>query len=84
MELYQLIKEKKIDILAVQETHLSNSKRDDLNRFFNRQIHIMSSIDKIRPNAMEVAFILRKNTTKWKDMRFRVLILGRAVCIEIP
>ena len=84
LEICQLMREEKIDVLAIQETHLSEQKKEELNQIFERQIHIMSSIDRTKPNAMGVAFVLKKSTTKWKETKFRELIPGRAVYIEIP
>lgn len=44
----------------------------------------MSSADKRKPNAMGVAFILRKDTVKWKEIWVRELIPGRAIYLETP
>lgn len=45
LQICQLMREKRIDILAVQETHLSESTKSDLNDLFSRQIRIEGSTD---------------------------------------
>lgn len=63
-ELCQLIREKDIDMLAIQETYLDPQKTKDLNFLFERQVHFISCLDPNTPNAKGVAFVLSKKTIK--------------------
>ncbi|KAG6874777.1 hypothetical protein C0992_006584 [Termitomyces sp. T32_za158] len=83
-EICQLMREKDIDILALQETHLDNEKTTELNKLFVKQIHFTSSLDPDKPNTKGVAFAIRKKTVKWQEARYRTLIPGRALVIEVP
>lgn len=68
-ELCQLMREKKINILAVQETHIDARKREEIEELFQRQMRILTSSDPEYPNVMGVAFILNKQTTRWPEAR---------------
>lgn len=83
-EVNQLIRNSKIDILAIQETHLTDEAQEELNILFERQLHIVSSIDTAQPNAKGVAFVLNKRTTRWEEARTTAIIDGRALILEIP
>lgn len=58
------MREKKIDVLVVQETYFGEELQMELNNFFERQILIMSSIDSAQSGVKGVAIILRKQSTK--------------------
>ncbi|KNZ72333.1 hypothetical protein J132_04023 [Termitomyces sp. J132] len=83
-EMCQLMREQKIDVLATQETHLDKDKVKELNKLFERQIHIIMSLDTNRPNVMGVAFIINKKLANWQEIKHCVLDPGRAIVIEIP
>lgn len=50
--------------LAVQETHLDEQNKDRLNILFQNHMFIEASLDPKTPNAMGVAFIMNKQTTR--------------------
>lgn len=83
-EINQLMRESKLDILAVQETHMSDELRDEINDLFEKQIKIYSSIDTNNSNAKGVALILNKRTTLWKEASTREIIPGRAIEVSVP
>lgn len=82
-KLCQLIKENDIDILMIQEMHLDTERTNELITLFQRQAHFISSLDLSTPNVKEVAFIISKRTTKWEEVRSRVLIPGKALKLEV-
>ena len=59
-----MMKNGKIDILALQEMHLTDETREELNALFSRKIHIVSSLDLNQPNAKGIAFIINKRTMR--------------------
>ncbi|KNZ82142.1 hypothetical protein J132_07726, partial [Termitomyces sp. J132] len=63
-ELCQIIREEKIDVLAIQETQLDSVKTAELNSLFERQVLFISSLDPDTPNAKGVAFIINKRSVK--------------------
>lgn len=80
----QLLRDKKIGILAIQETHISNERIEQLHKQFSQRVHILNSRDPEHPNAKGVAFILNKQLTAWKEATCQVIIPGRALLLTIP
>ena len=83
-EMNQIRHEKNIDILAVQKTHLKDEKRENLDKLFERQLYILSSIDPDHTNAKGIAFVISKRNTRWQEARYTEIIPGRAIVLEIP
>ncbi|KAG1766764.1 Endonuclease/exonuclease/phosphatase [Suillus occidentalis] len=63
MHINQIMKEKKIEILAVQETHLSKDNETSLNETFNKRLKIISSIDPKHRNAKDIVITKGKKIT---------------------
>lgn len=80
----QIIREKKIGILAIQETHLSKAEEAKLNESFGQRIKIISSIDPENTNTKGVAVVLNVRMTNSKEATSDELIPGRALLIQIP
>ncbi|KAF5381277.1 hypothetical protein D9615_008352 [Tricholomella constricta] len=80
----QILRDQGADVLAIQETHLNEARRDQLQSQFEKHMLIISSHDEDSPNAKGVAFVLNKRTTKWKEITTTRLIPGRAIQIELP
>jgi hypothetical protein len=80
----QLIREKKIGILAIQESHLSDVHVEQLHKLFHKRMKILHSIDPQRPNAMGVAVVLNKEIMNTQNTKMQVIILGRAILIQPP
>lgn len=80
----QLMRDKQIEILAVQETHLSDHHVQDLHTLFGRCLQIYNSIDPNLPNAKGVAIVLNRNITNTNDVQQWEIIPGRAILISIP
>lgn len=59
----QLIINKRVDIMILQEMHLTEDKQKHLNEVYNRGMHILSSIDERMPNKIGITVILNKRTT---------------------
>ena len=80
----QIIKEKRIGILAIQETHLSDNHVDQLHNLFNKRMKIIHSIDPQEPNAKGVAIVLNKEITNTVGTKATEVIPGRALLVQIP
>ncbi|KAF5373350.1 hypothetical protein D9615_007466 [Tricholomella constricta] len=82
--LWQIMREQGIDVLAIQESHLDDRRRNEIQQIFEEQIHILHSWDQTNPNAKGIAFILNKRTTRWREARITELIPSRAALLHIP
>ena len=80
----QLLRDKKIGILAVQETHLGEDTVHNLHSQFPQHLQIINSSVPEHPNAMGVAVILNKSYVAWNDTVMHVLIPGRAMLVSVP
>ena len=81
----QIMREQKIAILAVQETHLDEAMTNNLNNQFVSRLRIWNSPDPINPNAGRgIAIILNKHLTSWKEATVRDIIPGRAILMSMP
>ncbi|PPR04574.1 hypothetical protein CVT24_012027 [Panaeolus cyanescens] len=79
----QIIREDKLDILAIQETHITNQKIIELHTRYPR-LHIINSSDEERPNARGVAIILNKHRTRWRESNTTEIIPGQAITMTLP
>ena len=80
----QIMRERHIAILAVQETHLKQTDIDEIHSQFYGRMEIKNSSDPDHPNAKGVAFVLNKQKTAWKEALVTEIIPGRAIRLEIP
>ena len=64
----QIMRDKKIAVLAVQESHLDETAVDNLNSLFHRRLSIWNSGDPLHPSAGKgVALVLNKGLTWWRE-----------------
>jgi len=82
--LHQVMRERKIAVLAVEETHLTQEKVASLNSLFEQHFTLHNSSDPDTPRAKGVAFILSKKLTMWKKATTQVIIPGRALFLSLP
>ena len=80
----QLLRNKRIGILAVQETHLRDDTIVSLHAQFHQRLHIINSSDPEHPNAMGVAIVLNKSYVAWKEAITHEIIPGRAILVSVP
>ena len=80
----QMLRNNKIGILAVQETHLREDTIDSLHAQFHQRLHIINSSVPECPNAMGVAIVLNKSYVAWKEATTHVLVPGRAISVSVP
>lgn len=81
----QIMQEKNIAILAIQETHLNEASVNEINNQFNQSIRIINSQDPVNPSAGRgVALVLNKGLTSWNQVDITHVIPGRALLICLP
>ena len=81
----QIIRDKKIDILAIQESHLNEAALNNLNTFYHKRMRIWNSEDPQNPSAGKgVSIVLNKERTSWAEAKVTDIIPGRALLLELP
>ena len=77
------VREKKIGLLALQETHLSDELADDVSTLYQRRMTIMNSPCENNPtNSAGVAFVINKEVLNAENVKTHTLIPGRAIYIS--
>jgi ribonuclease HI/exonuclease III len=80
----QIMRDHKIGVLALQETHLENKHVDQLHTLFSKRLKIFHTINPEEPNSKGVAIVLNKEITNIQNVKTRVLIHGRALLMTLP
>jgi len=75
MHINQIIRERKIGIIALQETHLTQDDAKALETLFPR-MHIISLLDPQYTNTKEVALVINKDLVNTKDIVTKDIIPG--------
>ena len=74
----------KITILAIQETHLDDTRLDEISTLFERKITVIASHNPVTPRASAgVAFIINKKLIKPKEITYYELQEGRALALRV-
>ena len=81
--IYQTMKENKIAVLALQETHLDNSLLHSIDNCFGKRLSVINSNLSENPRASAgVAFVINRALVAPKDLESMELIEGRALAIK--
>ncbi|KAI0664063.1 Endonuclease/exonuclease/phosphatase [Cubamyces menziesii] len=84
MRINQIIKEKKIAILALQETHLNQARKDTIDQIFGQYMEVVYSAEaKRETRARGVAFVINKRIFKKLEYETRTLVEGSAMLLDI-
>ena len=78
------MRENKIGILAVQETHLTIELAEQFTNLFGNTYTLLHSPDPHTTNARGIALILNKRIIDPENANLTVLIPGRALTVNIP
>ncbi|PCH33465.1 hypothetical protein WOLCODRAFT_147560 [Wolfiporia cocos MD-104 SS10] len=82
--IYHLVREQRIGILALQETHtLTPNFLDNLDHMYGRRLRVIHSPDPTNSAVHRVAFILNQEITNVCDIMSRTLVPGRALLLSI-
>ncbi len=78
------MKDNRIAILAIQETHLDKEQLDNISRCFGKNLDIFNSSDPENPCGMAgVAFVVNKSLMAPRNVRTHVLHHGHALMLKI-
>lgn len=81
--IYQSMKENKIAILALQETHLDDNMLHSIENCFGKRLSVVNSKLPDNPRASAgVAFVINRALVAPKDLEYTELIEGRALAIK--
>jgi len=84
MHLPQIIRENKIAILAIQETHLTDELATQFNNLFGNSLALHYSPDPVTRNARGIALIVNKKLINTENIVESVITPGRAIELAIP
>jgi len=82
-DINQLMRESKINMLTIQETHLKQEEVDDLHNLFGTRLKILFS-QGANHRAAGVAIVLNKDCSMHKNVEEYEMIPGRALLARIP
>jgi len=82
----QIVRDRRISAIAIQETHLNEAATDNLNAQFSGRLRIWNSPDPTNPNAGRgVAIVLNKDLVAlWEKAVIQDVIPGRALLMSLP
>ncbi|KAI6139205.1 Endonuclease/exonuclease/phosphatase, partial [Pisolithus tinctorius] len=78
------MRDDRIAILALQETHLSTTQADSLNNLFTDTLLMIASIDPNHPSTKGVTIALNKRLVKTNDVNIHEIVPGRAILLLMP
>ncbi|KAF5334198.1 hypothetical protein D9611_014502 [Ephemerocybe angulata] len=80
---HSLLREESLSILALQETHISDADRREIEKLYKR-MRIFNSPDPLHPTSRGgVAIVLNTHKTNWKNAEDTVLVPGRAILVTL-
>ncbi|KAF5328334.1 hypothetical protein D9619_013330 [Psilocybe cf. subviscida] len=80
----QIIRDEKIGILALQETHASQQSLVSVIDTHEDRLHILTTLDEGRPNAGGVAIVVNKYLADTSRITTHVIDKGKALYTTIP
>ncbi|KAI0656999.1 Endonuclease/exonuclease/phosphatase [Cubamyces menziesii] len=84
LRINQVMKEKRIAILAVQEAHLNEERTQALNGLFGKHLFVVHSADPSNETgARGVAFVLNKRIIKKPEYTVKEIIPGRVLLLDL-
>ncbi len=83
LRINQLLRDEKIAVIALQETHLTDERRENLNELFKASMRIYGSADPVNATgARGVAFAVNLRIVAEEDMTMKTVIPGRACTLN--
>ncbi|EPS99149.1 hypothetical protein FOMPIDRAFT_1031055 [Fomitopsis schrenkii] len=80
----QLLREQRIGVLMVQETHLTEEDAALIQELYGRRIHIINSPDPTSPlTARGVAFVLNRELVDTSELKVTEVVKGRAIMMKM-
>ena len=79
----QLMREQRINIMAVGEAHLNESRHSAIETLFNKRLRVIYSKLPHTQNAAGIAIVLNKENTNIEDIKTHEIVPGRALMIDL-
>ncbi|KAJ6536326.1 Endonuclease/exonuclease/phosphatase, partial [Mycena capillaripes] len=83
LHINQIMRDKRIGVLAVQETHLTDSECDNLSKLFENTLLIHSTVDAANPGSKGTAIVLNKRPINVNNVQQETLVEGRAMILTV-
>lgn len=78
-----LLRNEKLGILAIQETHLTDRRLQAVQQAYGHKLHIINSANITRPNAHGVGIIINKEIVPADDVAHWDIVPGRALLVKL-
>ncbi|KAG6885868.1 hypothetical protein C0992_004817 [Termitomyces sp. T32_za158] len=80
----QLIRDKKIGILLVQEAHLSDERKGEVEKLFGKRMKIQASPDPVNPTGKGgIAIVMNRELINVQGTESTKIVPGRAILIKV-
>ncbi|KAG2756086.1 DNase I-like protein, partial [Suillus brevipes Sb2] len=80
----RMMRDNKIGILCVQETHLCPEHLTQIENLYSRRLKVLNSSDTNRPgNSAGIAFIMNKEIIDTSDAQIKIIVPGRAATLSV-
>ncbi|KAK0209796.1 hypothetical protein IW262DRAFT_1302064 [Armillaria fumosa] len=84
-DISKMMKDQKIGILTLQETHLSSNYVDEVWKFYGMRLEILFSADECNPTGkVGITIVLNKDLIQMDGVEVTNLIPGQAMLARIP
>ncbi|KAI0659859.1 Endonuclease/exonuclease/phosphatase, partial [Cubamyces menziesii] len=84
MRINQILRENRIAVLALQETHLNDTQAAAVNALFGEYLHVFHSpYPQNETGACGVAFVINRRILKNMDCTLDILVPGRAIALTL-
>ena len=82
--IHRLVRDKKLGVLAIQESHLTGDDVRIIHDLYGRRLHVLNSPDPTCANAARgVAFVLNREIVDVKSATLTELVPGRAATLKM-
>ncbi|KAK7000162.1 Endonuclease/exonuclease/phosphatase, partial [Favolaschia claudopus] len=82
--IWQLVREERLGVLIVSESHLDDNHKADIDSLFGRAIRLEFTPDETAPSARAgLAFVLNKNMVKTQGVQTTEIVPGRAMILDM-
>ena len=79
------MRDERIAVLALQETHLNTTREQDIGTLFESSIQLISSPDPDNPTgARGIAVVINKKLVRYEQIQHVEIVPGRALEVTIP
>lgn len=84
MHIPQIMRERKLGVLAIQETHLTDELTQQFEEMFGNNLSLRFLPDPETQNAKGIAVVLNKRLIKTGNIQETEIVPGRAITLNIP